>query len=131
MLGKYIDQLVIDLEIEEKVSTDIEDVYAMQLDQSISVTIKDLKPGFILETKVAKIPKDTCEELLCTVMAGNFLGQGTVGEAVLGLDNQGKVLTLTQFFPYESDYNEFKDCLEDFVNCAASWQTIVEELTKK
>ena len=54
-------------------------------------------------------------------MRGNFLGQGT-GGGVLAMDDNEKFLTLTLTMPYDINYKNFKETLEDFVNFADYWR---------
>lgn len=130
MLNNYIEQLIIDLEINEKVTTEDKNKYIIPIDQNINVTIKNMQPGCSLSTKIAPIPEYPCQEILSQIMNGNLFGQGT-GEAILGIDNAGKMLTLSQEIPYDIEYQEFTEYLEDFVNYAAFWQETIEESIKE
>ena len=121
MLETYINQLIIDLDISEDVSTDIEGCYKIQIDKNITVIIKTLQPGYSFTAVVSSLPKTSCEELFTYMMSGNLLGIGT-GETLLGLDEQGKTVTLSQSVTYETKYQEFHNNLEDFANYVAFWQ---------
>ena len=59
-------------------------------------------------------------------MKANFLGQGT-GGARIGVDPDDKFLTLSHGFPYEMNYQLFKESIEDFVNYVVYWR---EEIAK-
>jgi hypothetical protein len=126
MLETYVNQLIIDLAIEEDISTDIEECYRIQLDEKIEVTVKALQPGCFFSAAIAPLPEGHGEDLLTHMMSGNLLGMGT-GETVLGLNEQGKIATLSQSVTYETTYQEFRDYLEDFVNYVDFWQTEISK----
>ncbi len=127
MLEDYINQLVLDLEIQDDVTTDNKDVYLIQLDETIAVNITDLKPGFSFLSPIAKLPEQRHEDLFTQLMSANLFGQGT-GEGVLGLNSTGKLITLYFAVNTETDYQEFRDRLEDFTNYVDLWQIETEEL---
>lgn len=122
MLEDYINQLVIDLEIEEDVTTDTKDSYQIPIDENINVNITELQPGVAFKSIIAEIPDQSCEELLADVMDSNLFNIGR-NEAVLGMDKEGKNLILSQSITYEIDYQELKNQLEDFANTIDFWQS--------
>jgi len=69
------------------------------------------------------------EEAFIYLMKANLLGQGT-GNQVLGLDPEEKTLTLSCIIPYDMDYREFKERIEDFVNYLDYWRLEVKNLQK-
>ena len=95
MLETYINQIIIDLEINEDVSNDVENCYELQLDENINVIIKNLLPGYYFIANIAQLPKTSCEDLLSNMMSGNLFGIGTE-KAVLGLNENGSTITLSQ-----------------------------------
>lgn len=54
-------------------------------------------------------------------MLGNLFGQGT-HKAVLGLTEDGNMLTLFKVVEYNIDYKQFRDALEDFINSVDFWR---------
>jgi hypothetical protein len=129
MLEAYIQQLAIDLEIDEEIKTEEFECYEIPIEEHITLTIRHHPPGFILFSSFAPLPQTPSEELLTTLMSANLLGRGT-GNALLGLEPKGKTLTLSQVIPYQVNYHEFSDILEDFVNSVDFWYEQVIEFTK-
>ena len=124
MLAPYIAQLAIDLEIEEDMATESPNEWCVNLDKDISIIMREANPGFTLESPIAPVPQTNCEELFTDVMWGNLFGQGT-GESTIGINADGQYFTLSRTIPYELNYNDFKDLLEDFANYVDFWQTEV------
>lgn len=120
-LDNYIDQLVKEMEFEGGLATQVPGVFAFPLEENLTVTISDRPPGFSLFCSLDSIPKARQEEFLTRVMLGNLFGQGTKG-AVLGISEDGNLLTLTQVIDYNIEYKEFRDILEDFVNTVDVWR---------
>jgi len=63
------------------------------------------------------------------LMKANLLGQGT-GEQAIGLDHEEKSLTLSCIIPYDINYKEFKEKIEDFVNYLDYWRLESEKMKK-
>jgi len=91
------------------------------INASLAVTVRDLNPGFSLVSPITDCPNRKREDLFIYLMRANFLGQGT-GGARIGLDADEKVLTLSIGFPYEMNYQHFKESVEDFVNYIVYWR---------
>ena len=121
MVNSYIEQLVIDIDIDEEFKTDNEHEYKLQLDKNIFVTITDLRPGFIFKSPIAEISTSNCEDLVTKLMTANLFYQGTEF-ASIGLDSKGRQLSLSKVISLNMEYDEFKDCLENFVNVVDFWQ---------
>ena len=60
-------------------------------------------------------------------MKANFLGQGT-GGAVIGMDPEENLLTLSLLLPYDMNYKMFREALEDFANFLDYWKTELRNL---
>ena len=121
MLDKYIQALIKDLEIEGTLASPIPGVFNFPLEENLNVTIADKAPGFSLACNVAPIPKTKEEEFYTRCLLGNLFFQGTKG-SVLGISEDGNILTLTQTIEHNADYKEFKDVLEDFINSVDYWR---------
>ncbi len=120
-LDNYIDQLIKEMEFEGGLATEVPGVFAFPLEENLSVSISDRPPGFSLYCPICTVPKTQQEEFLTRAMLGNLFGQGTKG-AVLGISEDGNLLTLTQVIDYNIEYKEFKDILEDFINSVDVWR---------
>lgn len=104
--------------------------YLFVINPQISIFISDLKPGFSLSAKAALCPDKKREDLFIYLMRANFLGQGT-GGARLGMDADEKFLTLSHGFPYEMNYQHFKESVEDFVNYVVFWRDEIAKFEKE
>lgn len=119
-LENYVDQLMKEMEIEASLATQVPGVYALPLEENLKVIITNHPPGFTLSCNLSPMPKQPQEDFLTSLMLGNLFGQGTKG-AVLGISEDGALLTLTQKIDYNADYKEFRDVLEDFTNSVDLW----------
>jgi hypothetical protein len=61
-------------------------------------------------------------------LEANLFGRGT-RNAIIGLTEDGKLLTLSAELDYNSTYKEFKEKLEDFVTILDYWRK--EALTER
>jgi len=95
--------------------------HALQLG-SLKIDMKDLSPGYYWTSDLRPIPKEKREDFLMLIMKANFLGQGT-GGASIGLKEDESCLTLSLSLPYEMNYKEFKDRLEEFTNYVDYWKS--------
>lgn len=121
MLDKFIQSLSKELELEETLATEVPGVYALPLEGDLMITITDKPPGFSLACTLDSAKKQNEEDFFARLMLGNLFGQGTKG-AVLGLTEDGNLLTLTQTVDYNAEYKEFRDIIEDFINSAEYWR---------
>jgi hypothetical protein len=80
-------------------------------------------------SNVAPIPIQKKEEAFLYFMTANLLGQGT-GNQALGIDPEEKFLTLSCKIPYDMNYKEFKEKIEDFANYLQYWHTEAEKREK-
>jgi len=119
-LKEMVQQLTSELRIEMP-KIDPQKAYVAVIHSTLQVAIRDLAPGFSLFSVVTECPNKKREDLFIYLMRANFLGQGT-GGARIGLDADEKVLTLSVGFPYEMNYQHFKESVEDFVNYIAYWR---------
>ncbi len=122
MLQNFIPRLIDELELGDTTLTSgVPGIYTLPLEDGLAVNMTDIPNGFILKCNVAPFPK-TMEELFATqLMLGNLFGQGTKG-AVLGLNMDGTIITLTHVVDYPVEYKEFRESLEDFINTMDFWR---------
>jgi len=124
MLEKHLRQLVEDLKLEQLASPDENKLFSLRL-SGLEVFLKPLDPGIYFYAKVAPfLPEYRKEGMLTLLMKANFLGQGTGGGS-LGLTEDESFLTLSLGLPYDMNYKEFKESLEDFVNFLDYWKVKV------
>lgn len=126
MLETYIPQLIKELELEGSLATQVAGVYALPLEDNLSITITERPPGCTINCSLCPFPKKNEEACLTRLMLGNLFGQGTKG-AVLGLNNEGNLLTLAQTIDYNITYKDFRDVLEDFINSVDFWRSEMEK----
>ncbi len=121
MLEKYLPLLIKELEIDTDLATANPGVYSWPINEQVNVTLTSYPFGFSLSCPIDTNQRKEEELFFTQVMLGNLFGQGTEG-AVLGLNEEGNLLTLTQTIDYTIDYKEFKDILEDFINTVEYWK---------
>lgn len=121
----HVKQLCEDLEIDPLTAmTKEEGVFLFPLD-SLKIKIKDLNPGVYFFSPICPCPKEKLEELFIYLMKANLFGQGTFG-SVIGLEEES--LTLSLALPYDMNYRDFKETMEDFVNTIDFWKDEVVRL---
>ncbi len=122
MLEELLNRLVEDLQIPPLDPKDKNSCYYLSLTDDLEITIQSLKGGYAFFSKVALVPTQKKEEMFLYFMSANLLGQGT-GDQVLGIDPEEKFLTLSCVIPYEMNYKEFREKIEDFANYLSYWRT--------
>ena len=113
-------QLTLELEIEGSLATEIPGVYAFPVDDDVFVLISEIPRGFTLTCTFSECPEGSEEEFYTQALLANLYGQGTDG-CVLGLDAEGKRLTLSRKIDYTIEFQEFRDIIEDFLNSVDFW----------
>lgn len=126
LLVSFIKQLANDLELEEPLEADGHGFYTIAFSKSIHVSIRALETGFYFVAVLGECPARNCEEFFIFAMQSNLFGIGT-GGGVIGLNDEGKLLTLTLISPYQMSYRQFKEHVEDFVNWVDLWQKKVHD----
>jgi hypothetical protein len=121
ILEDYIAQLAKELELEGSLASQVPGVFAFPLEEDLRILITQQSPGFILTCNIISLPSLLQEDFLTRLMLANLFGQGTKG-AILGISEDGSLLTLTQKIDYNADYKEFRDLLEDFTNSVDLWR---------
>lgn len=126
MLEQFVKTIVQDLEMEEIPQKEAGNVYQLQLNLQMTITLQELDPGLSLWSRIGPCPTAKREDLFIFLMKANFLGQGT-GGSTIALDENENFLTLSSVLPYDMNYKMFKDSLEDFANYLDYWR---EELIR-
>ncbi len=121
MIEQLIQQLTEELGLPPSSKQDENGLFLLEISESMEISIKTTSPGFLLQAKIAPVPKQAKESSLEYYMEANFLGQGT-GNSVIGIDPEEKFLTLSSAIPYDVDYKNFKEIVEAFANYLNHWQ---------
>ncbi len=121
MLENFMQQLAKEFEISGDFATGVPGMYAINLDGNVLIEIAQIPQGFTLNCKVCNCPKSKEEAFYTQAMLANLFGQGTRG-AVLGINEEGTLVTLAKLVDYTIDYKEFRDIIEDFINCVDYWK---------
>lgn len=121
MLEKFIKQFELELEVEEPFNHPTPGSYVIALNQGFSITLAPLNQGFSLFCEFGSSPKENEEAFYLQALTGNLFGKGTKG-AVLGLNDQGNMLTISQVVDYNIEYKDFKEIVEDFITTIDFWR---------
>ncbi len=129
MLEENLKQLAEELELPPFPPKDKQSCILLSLADDLVISIKVMREGIALFAEVAPAPLQKKEEAFQYFMKANLLGQGT-GDHALGLDLEEKSLTLSCVIPYDMDYKEFKEKIEDFANYLDYWLRESQQLQK-
>ncbi len=124
MLDKYIKQFEQDLEL-PPLSGLKPGVYRIDLNEGIRIVISTIPDGFLIFSELRELPKDKKENIYYQSLTSNLFGQGTKG-SLLGLNDQGNMLTISRTVDYNVEYKDFKEIIDDFINAIDYWN---EQLT--
>ena len=129
-LEKYSDQLVNELKLEQKILKDENEVFTLDFGPSLVVKYRDLSPGLYVMAHISPLQEENREALLMQLMRMNLFGNGTKG-AVIGYDEESKMLTFTQAVPYRLSYKDFRNTIEDFVNYVELWRNELKKIKER
>lgn len=121
MLEKLISQLGQDLEMEDLITSTQERHYLLPFEPDIEIQAIELEKKHLLKGVIGPCPKQNVEAFFLKTMEANLFGMGTRGSAI-GLNEEGKLLTLSLELDYNSSYKDFKEKLEDFVSVLDFWR---------
>lgn len=121
MMNQYMEKLTKELELPAEAAQDIAGKYILPMDEESIISVFDVPPGFGLQATVCKVPEANLESYYQHVLHGNLLGQGTA-DAILGISDDGKNLTLSLDIDYAVSYNDFRDIIEEFFNTVEYWR---------
>lgn len=120
MLQPFIETLASEFGMEDSLLTQTKGLYQFPIEGGV-ISILDIPPGCAFNCTLAPCPQENREAFLTEVMFANLFFKGTNG-AILGLDESGKLLTLSQNVEYTTNYKAFKETLEDFANTVDFWK---------
>lgn len=121
MLEKLITQLGTELSMEEAISSTEDHHYTLSFEPDIVVEAMELEKSHLLKGVIGASPQKNVDAFFLKTMEANLFGMGTRG-AVIGLDDEGKMLTLTMELDYNSSFKDFHESLEDFVSVLDFWR---------
>ena len=121
MLDTYMSQLQKEMNLPRSLQGEIPGIYTLPLEDDLKVSLSSIGNGIAFQCNLMKCPKGNEEELYTHALLANLFGQGTDG-AVLGLSENGKLLTLSREINDPVKYKEFKEILEDFINVVDFWR---------
>jgi hypothetical protein len=107
--------------MEGLISSSEEKHYHLPFDPNIEIEAVELEKGYLFKSVIGNCPEQNLDAYLLKTMEANLFGIGTRG-AVIGLNEDGKVLTLSLEVNYNSSYKDFKECLEDFISVLDFWR---------
>lgn len=105
-----------------KVALDHNGVCRLVFDKVLVVDIEATKDDFVyLHAVVGQIPHQQKQELYQALLEANLFGKGT-GSASFGIDvPRNEILLYRRFYMDRTDYKDFVDGLEQFVNILELW----------
>jgi hypothetical protein len=121
MLEKLIAQLSQDLAMEELITTPDQNHYHLPFAKEIEIEAIELEKSFLFKGIIGERPKENGDAFLLKALEANLFGIGTRG-ASIGMNEEGKLLTLSLELDYNSSYKDFKEKLEDFVSVIDFWR---------
>lgn len=129
ILEDLLSRFTIDLDI-DAAKADKEKNYFVKFNDEITFFVKGGKEQIYIYATIINCPQENHEDLFSYLMAANLLGQGT-GNNVISLDPSGKFLTLSSLLPYEVNFKEFKESIEDFINYLIYWKKEIENIKQR
>ncbi len=129
MLKQLVEQLKTEMQLDEELIANDNGSYSLILDPELPVTLDESQEaGISLYAVLAPLP-ESCEKFLLKTMTANLFGRET-GGGILGLDREGKKVTLLTFLSEGLSYRDFRDNLEDFLNYADAWKAETTEFVE-
>lgn len=121
MLEKLITELGEKLSMTDQITKTEAHHYLLPFENEVQVEAIELEKSLLLKGIIGKHPQSNLEAFLLRIMEANLFGIGTRG-AIIGLNNEGKLLTLSAELDYNSSFREFYEKLEDFVSVLIFWR---------
>lgn len=121
MLEKLIAQLGQDLSMEDLITSTENNHYILPFENNLEVEAIELEKSYLLKGVIGACPQRHANAFLLKAMEANLFGLGTRG-AVIGLNEEAKLLTLSLELDYNSSFKDFKETLEDFISVMDFWR---------
>jgi Tir chaperone protein (CesT) family len=120
MLENWIKQLGQELDITDLITQTEPLHYVIPLN-NYQIRAIPSNQSYLLKGEIGNCPEQNTESFLLKLMEANLFGRGTRG-SIIGLNESGKLLTLTYQLDYNRSYKEFKEKLEDFISVLDFWK---------
>lgn len=121
MLERLISQLGQELDMKDLISSLEDRHYLLPFNDDIEIEAIEQGQRYLLKGIIGPYPQNNKEEFFLTAMEANLFGRGTRG-MVIGLNEDGKLLTLSVELDYNCPYKEFKEKLEDLISVLDYWR---------
>lgn len=121
MIEKLIAKLQEDLGMEGLITKTDSQHFVIPLDDDIEVEAVELERNFLLKGGIGALPKENCGAFLQRALEADLFGLGT-RNGVIGLNEEGKLLTLSMELEYTITFEKFKERMEDFITVLAFWR---------
>ncbi len=121
MLDTLIRQLGRELRMEDMIESPEPGHFSVPFADDIKVDCFQSSHSVLFKGVIGPSPQENSQNFLAKAMQSNLFGHGTRGAAI-GLDNEGKMLTLALEIDSDSNYKEFHERLEDFISILDFWR---------
>lgn len=121
MIEKLIAKLQEDLEMEGLITKTDSQHFLIPLNDDIEVEAVELERNLLLKGEIGALPGENCGAFLQRALEANLFGLGT-RNGVIGLNEDGKLLTLSMELEYTITFEKFKERMEDFITVLAFWR---------
>lgn len=118
MLERYIERLDKDFDLEGALLIETAGVFSLPLDQGLNLLLQETPEGFYFFCEVmpiSSISEENKEKFLKDMLSLNLFGE-EMKNSVIGLSEEGDILTLSQEVRSAVSYVEFQEIAEDFMN---------------
>ncbi len=131
MLNTLVENFGKSLDINELITTKTPGEYTIAFDTANVITIKQCEGEvYLVSCTIAPCPKQNLDAFYTLLLESNLFGQATLG-SILGLNEDGSLLTLSLELDYNTNDKEFREKIEDFLNIADFWRKKVVEFSGK
>ena len=129
MLTDWMQTLSNELQLNPPLKEESQGHYLLPIGEEHTIHVWEKEEGYSLMCDIAPLPQGGQEELLTHLMHGNLLGQGTYGNT-LAFRTEEKMVCVECRDLYSTEYEEFKNRVEDFINCIDYWHAEIQNHQK-
>lgn len=126
MLDAFIRQLSHELQMADLIVSQQPGHYNLPFEGNIQIEAIQSPETLCFKGVIGNYPEGKTNDFISKMMEANLFAQQTRGAAI-GLNSDGKLLTLSLEVDYNSSYKEWKEKLEDFANVLEFWKKEVGE----
>ena len=121
MLEKLIAQFTEEFSLEDPLLPGEDKRYHLSFEDDVEIDLWAKDDRIRLKSEIGEIPSKQTDTFILKVLEANLFGMGT-RDGVIGLAEDGKLLTLSLELEYTIGYKEFKEKLEDFISVIDFWR---------